>query len=761
MSDVQRAGRMLTKRTKALYDLGFAIHLLKTKSKAPIEDAWTKGPRKKWGELESNYRRGMNLGVRLGEVSPIGKGYLSVIDCDVKSTKSDARDELAERLKELFGDELDSAPCALSGRGNGSRHVYVVTKEPVSSRRLAQSSNKVKVHMPSAKKPSAYELEHLTAAEIKKGTRIRAAWEISLMGTGQQVVLPPSVHPDSGKEYAWEIEPTAARDFPAINPPKGKARKDEEVSTEGFEAIDVDLVSAPLDDKTVGEIVDGEGVEDRSAALLGVCNKMVRARMSDDEILSVLTEPSYYLGQVAYEHAQTSKRKVAARWLARYTLPKAKADSSHKQFYEDAVEEGPSKAEIRKAEKEEEWKDAIERTSPDSGNRPKPSFKNVLTILTGECGEGVFKKNEFAGVEIYGCDTPWGGREGREIKDIDPTRIRVWLTHAYKFEPHLNLVHEAISAIADQNAFHPVKDYLDTLKWDGTERVNRWLKTYLGAKGPEPYLSAVSRKVLVALIKRVYEPGCKFDHVLILEGNQGVGKSTALRNLVGDEWFTDAKINVQDKDAVMTIKAKWLIELGELSALRSADVEDLKAFISRTSDRIRVPYGRRAEEFPRQCVFIGSTNRDEYLKDPTGNRRYWPVKVGACDFESVTRDRDQLLAEAKFLYESCGEVLYLEESEMTTAAIKEQEKRNEHDPWDDLFEKWLGGKGAKLDSGFSMEELFEEGGPFADWRCDMREAKRAATILKKRSYIRKRFRRPDPELFERGVRGWYWVKKDD
>lgn len=742
--------RMLTKQMRAFYDLGFAVHLLKPRSKKPVEDKWTTGDRKKWSELEAQYRRGMNVGVRLGAASKIGDRYLAVIDCDVKSKEPKHLKEMREKLASLFGDD---APVVLSGRGNGSQHVYVVTDEPVSPQRLAQSAEKVKVHMPSVERVSPFERENLTEKEIKKGIRLRAAWEISLMGEGQQVVLPPSVHPDSGEPYAWENAPVGDFAFPHFSPPKKREKGLTEISIEGFDEVDVDLTQTKLDSEAIAMIVDGEGVEDRSAALLGAANRMVRARMKDAEILSVLTEPGYYLGAAAYEHADTDSRKVAARWIARYTLPKAKKDSSHADYFEDTVEVVLSKKEIKRLEAEDraDWRDAIERESAQSGGRPKPTFKNVLTILRGECGPDCFKRNDFAGAELYGCDTPWGGKKGDEIKDIDPTRIRVWLTHEWRFEPHINLVHEAISAIADLNRFHPVRDYLDGLEWDGVPRVDTWLATYMEATGADAYLRAVSRKVLVALIKRVYRPGCKFDHVLILEGNQGVGKSTALRNLVGDDWFTDAKINVQDKDAVMTLKSKWLVELGELSALRNADIEELKAFISRTTDRIRVPYGKRAEEFPRQCVFIGSTNKDEYLKDPTGNRRYWPVKVGACDFTAIAKDRDQLLAEARFLFE-CGEPLYLEKAEMNEAAIKEQEARLEKDPWEDLFDAWKDRESSKslVQSGFAMDELFEAAGPFESWRCDMKEAKRAATILKKRGYARKRYRR-------NGVRGWYWI----
>ncbi len=174
--------------------------------------------------------------------------------------------------------------------------------------------------------------------------------------------------------------------------------------------------------------------------------------------------------------------------------------------------------------------------------------------------------------------------------------------------------------IADRNGFHPVRLYLDALKWDGKSRVENFLHTYFKAQGDATYIRAISRKVLCAMIARVYQPGVKFDNILIIEGRQGLGKSTAIKALAGAEWFSDAQINVADKDSVMSLQGHWVMELGEIASMRKADLELLKAYVSRSVDKIRVPYGKRTEAFPRQCIFIGSKNPDgEYLRDPTGN----------------------------------------------------------------------------------------------------------------------------------------------
>jgi predicted P-loop ATPase len=731
-----------TKEVRRLYDLGFAIHWLHAKSKRPIESKWTTGPRKSWAELEKSARAGMNVGVRLGEPSKVGGGYLAVIDCDVKSSEEKHLEEMRVKLKELFPDARTFHRVD-SGRGGGSCHFYFLTAEPVSPKRLAQSADKVKVRMPSSV-PSRAESAELSPEELATGIRLRAAWEISLMGDGQQVVLPPSIHPDTGRAYSWARPLEDADSLQLIEVAGMVKPKAEKTDSKGFKAVAVDLISSRLPSAVVDQIMSGKGVEDRSAALLGVTNKMVKVGMSDDEILSVLTDPDHFLGGVAYEHAKTESRSRAAEWIRRYTLEKSKREVSAASQFEAEVEIGEPLSDEQAEEQAadvvplpEDWRELIERSGEQAGFRPKNTLKNVILILKGEGGAGVLKRDEFANAELYGVSAPWGSKAGAEVSDIDVVRIKKWLAEHYRFEPSDDRIWQAISAIADENRFHPVRDYLDTLEWDGKPRLDTWLKDYLNAEAPEPYLSAVSRKVLCAMVARIYRPGTKFDYVLILEGFQGVGKSTALRNLAGDAWFSDAEIDVSDKDAVMTMRSKWLIELGELSGMRSADVELLKAFVSRTEDRIRVPYGKRAENFPRQCIFIGSTNRDEYLKDPTGNRRFWPVKVGACDFKQLELDRDQLFAEAKIAW-GLGEPLYLESPDMVKAAVKEQEARTVRDSFDDLISDWLS-KGESDDSiepasprdRFRTVSLFEGGGPLSEWKANQQEVRRASEALRK------------------------------
>lgn len=756
----------MLKQIKALYDAGFAIHWLRPKSKVPLESGWTTGDRKPWADLLETYRVGLNVGVRLGTPSKVNGGYLAVIDVDVKSTDPKHRKEAYDYVKTLYP-AVGAAPRVLTGRGNGSCHVYGRTRDPAETKRLSQSNETVKVAIPSADRPSKRELSTLSKQEIEAGVRLRPAWEVQVMGSGSQVVLPPSLHPDTGRVYKWATPAPGASELPlfdfseSVDRLRGghggriglRSNVDQKSGStwnrakveEDFEISEVNLFTTQLSTQVIDTICSGSGVEDRSAALFSVCLTMIRQGFTDNQIATVLTDKDNFLGRVAYEHAKTDSRKRAAKWVIEQNLFKARRELDAAKVFDCEVQItqlNETEAEEQWVELvESDWRDNIERTTgPES--KPKSTMKNCVTILRGELGDKVFTKNLFSGFALFGRSVPlWGAIEGAEITDENVVRIKKWIADKYRFEPATDKVNEAIAVIAAENSFHPVRDYLSTLEWDGIPRIDSWLKTYCNAHAEEPYLSAVSRKTLVAMIARIYEPGIKFDHVLILQGGQGYGKSTIVKFLAGENWFSDAHINISDKDGVLSMRAVWIVELGELSGMRKADVDQLKEFISRTTDRIRVPYGRRTENFPRQCIFIGTTNSDEYLRDVTGNRRFWPVTVGRCNFHKLKRDRDQLLAEAKFAYE-LGELLYLEDEKANEAAMREQEARAVHD---DLIERLRDFFKQQLDNienrfpleSFRMLDLFGDGanGAFSPLsglvRFDASGQKRVGEALKK------------------------------
>ncbi len=219
------------------------------------------------------------------------------------------------------------------------------------------------------------------------------------------------------------------------------------------------------------------------------------------------------------------------------------------------------------------------------------------------------------------------------------------------------------------------------MKWDGKSRLDKWLSYYLGAE-QSPYVSYIGRWFMIAMVARVMRPGCKADYMMVLEGLQGVRKSTACRILAGD-WFSDDLPDLHQGDAVrlsMHLRGKWLIEVAEMSAISKADSNALKVFISKEEERFTPKFGRHEVIEPRQCVFIGTTNKTAYLRDETGGRRFWPVKTGTIDIDALKEDRDQLFAEAVALYKRGAQ--WWPGAEFGAEHIKpEQDARYEEDVW--------------------------------------------------------------------------------
>lgn len=268
--------------------------------------------------------------------------------------------------------------------------------------------------------------------------------------------------------------------------------------------------------------------------------------------------------------------------------------------------------------------------------------------------------------------------------------LKVYFDRAYSIWSPTKLK-EALIAVAAERAYHPIKEYLNTLPdWDGIERLNNLLIDYLGAQDNE-YSKAVIRKTLVAAVARIYEPGTKFDSVLILNGPQGIGKSTFFAKLA-TSWFSDSLTitDMRDKAAAEKLQGYWLLELGELAGIRKTDVETVKSFVSRTDDKYRASYGVNVESHPRQCVIVGSTNSESgFLRDITGNRRFWPVRVSGESIKKAweLNDVDQIWAEAVCVYRK-GEDLFLNGNE-AQIAISEQANAMESDDREGLVREYL------------------------------------------------------------------------
>lgn len=275
--------------------------------------------------------------------------------------------------------------------------------------------------------------------------------------------------------------------------------------------------------------------------------------------------------------------------------------------------------------------------------------------------------------------------ERTRITDDDVVTLLLEIDREFGFRVPKEFFFDVVGDRARADGFHPVCDYLDTLTWDGTPRIDTWLSTYAGATDDE-YTRSVGALMLIAACRRARLPGAKFDEMLVLEAPQGTEKSSALRVLaVREEWFGDElPLGADSKRQIEAIAGRWIVEAGELSGLGKAEENDLKAFLSRQVDAARMAYARLTARFPRQCVIFGTTNETAYLKDPTGNRRWWPVRVEAFDVGALARDRDQLWAEAS-RREAEGASIRLPRHLWADAA-REQDARRIDDTFVDLLD---------------------------------------------------------------------------
>lgn len=329
----------------------------------------------------------------------------------------------------------------------------------------------------------------------------------------------------------------------------------------------------------------------------------------------------------------------------------------------------------------------------DEDGLPILCLNNLILILENHREwKSVFWLNEFTGdVEVFGGipgdnSMSFDAQPYQLISDAAISRTTAWFNRNFFPFANSGIVWEAIKTVAMSQTHDPVKTYLMGLEWDGVGRIDKLWLDYFGAAA-SPYAKATGAKFLISAVARVFRPGCKVDTMPVLEGKQGSFKSSAIAALFGREYFGDALPDIKGKDASQYLKGKWVVEKAELEQFRRNEWDTIKAFISRQTEDYRKPYAKTYEREPRRTVFIGSTNGDTYLSDPTGARRIWPVAVGYVDLKAIEKDRDQLLAEAVHRFKA-GENWWLD-SALEAEADAVRNERKPVEPWTDAVDTFV------------------------------------------------------------------------
>lgn len=389
----------------------------------------------------------------------------------------------------------------------------------------------------------------------------------------------------------------------------------------------------------------------------------------------------------------------------------------------------------------------------------KDCRENVIYILHGHpAWRGALAADTFARRIVATRDTPLGHKRGEPWTPKDYTRLGMWMWENESITiRRIETMAEGVGHVAEATRIHPLQDWLNDLQWDGEARIDAWLATYLGCAQGE-YSLKVGRYFLLNMIRRAFMPGCVMRSVLVLEGAQNIGKSTIAR-LLASPWFSDTPFRVGDKDAYQVLQGNWVYEISELDAFSRSEASAVKAFVSSTKDRFRAPYEREVADHPRQVCFIATTNAREYLKDWTGNTRFWPMRCGArIDLEGFASVRDQLVAEAVTIYRAGGlaAVTYPDAAEDERLFEPERAIRMSVHPWFGIVAKYLR-ENTDIKS-VTVSDLLGECFKMsaAEMGRDAQAEQRVGRALQKLGWDKKRDPRPDVD----GTRASRWYRPE-
>jgi hypothetical protein len=480
--------------------------------------------------------------------------------------------------------------------------------------------------------------------------------------------------------------------------------------TEEGEPLDVDAVLAEREADSPETIRDRkelqlpsvevqEAFSEKAQRQLAKAVKTIAAIKAGEPRHPVINRLTFALGKLCPHFLDESiayGRLVEAVAKMADPLPPERADDEIRRALADGMKSPDNPM--------DDWRGLLIRTGKEMVIAPTAS--NLVTILLhDERWTGVFGYDERLcktaflreppfppdislgetpdSLSVFGGEAPYP----RYLDSHDLMTVRMAIERQYRISfPQTVAVGEAVDRVSRERSFDPVLQYLEGLKWDGSPRVYAWTTTYLGVPDTE-FTRVIGEQWLIQSVARTYKPGCQADSVLVLEGAQGVRKTTALK-ILGGRWFTDSVGDPKNKDTYINLLGKWIIELAELDALKRAESSAYKNFITNRDDYFREPYGRHSTSHPRRCVFAGSTNEKAYLHDGTGNRRFQPLEVTNVDSEALTRDRDQLWAEAVVMMKA-GKLWYLEKEAHLEQAKAEQEKRFSADEWESLIGEYL------------------------------------------------------------------------